>query len=93
MTFRFSSRSSERNHSKITGPYKIEKPNNSTGKNKFHLKCDCITGSIVNGLREPILFIFALVKPPGDKLYKTPRMKLFLKKINTSVSSLITLFL
>ena len=40
------------------------------GKNKFlkfntkkiHLKCDCIDGSVVNGVREPILFNFVLNK-------------------------------
>ena len=39
----------------IAGSYKSDKPINITGIDKFHLKCDCIQGSIVNGTREPIL--------------------------------------
>ena len=30
---------------------------------EVHLKCDCIKGSVVNGLRQPILFSFVLYKP------------------------------
>ena len=73
----------------IAGSYKSDKPNNITGINKVHLKCDCIQGSIVNGIREPILYSFALSSPPGLKIYKEPRIKLF-KKINKSVFSHIT---
>ena len=39
----------------IAGSYKSDKPINITGIDKVHLKCDCIQGSIVNGIREPIL--------------------------------------
>ena len=39
----------------IAGSYKSDKPINITGIDKIHLKCDCIQGSIVNGIREPIL--------------------------------------
>ena len=42
----------------IAGSYKTDKPINITGIDKIHLKCDCIQGSIVNGIREPILFSF-----------------------------------
>ena len=76
----------------IAGSFKSEKPNNFTGIDKIHLKCDCIQGSIVNGIREPILYSFALSSPPGYKLYKEPRIKLF-KKLNKSVLSHITIFL
>ena len=69
----------------IAGSYKSDKPINITGIDKIHLKCDCIQGSIVNGIREPILYPFALSSPPGHKIYKEPRVKLF-KKINKSVS-------
>ena len=31
--------------------------------NKIHLKCDCIDGSIQDGVRQPILFSFVLDKP------------------------------
>ena len=75
----------------IAGSYKSDTPINITGIDKLHLKCDCIQGSIVNGVREPILFSFALSSPPGHKIYKEPRVKLF-KKINKSVLSHITFY-
>ena len=64
----------------IAGSYKSEKPINITGIDKIHLKCDCIQGSIVNGIREPILYSFALDQPVGQKIYKEPKVKLFKKK-------------
>ena len=39
----------------IPGNYKSDKSTIITGINEVHLKCDCINGSIVNGIREPIL--------------------------------------
>ena len=75
----------------IPGSYKSDRPINITGIDKIHLKCDCIQGSIVNGIREPILYSFALSHPPGHKIYKEPRNKLF-KKINKSVLSHITFY-
>ena len=75
----------------IAGSYKGDKPINITGIDKVHLKSDCIKGSIVNGVREPILYSFALSSPPGHKIYKEPRVKLF-KKIIKSVLSHITFY-
>ena len=75
----------------IAGSYKSDKPINITGIDKIHLKCDCIQGSIVNGIREPILYSFALGSPPGHRIYKGPRIKLF-KKVNKSVLSQITFY-
>ena len=75
----------------IAGSYKSDKPINLTGTDKIHLKCDCIQGSIINGVREPILYSFALISPPGHKIYKEPRIKL-LKKVNESVLSHITFY-
>ena len=75
----------------IAGSYKSDKPINITGIDKIHLKCDCIQGSIVNGIRESILFSFDLSSPPGHKIYKEPRVKLF-KKVNKSVLSHITFY-
>ena len=75
----------------IAGSYKSDKPINITGIDKIHLKCDCIQGSIVNGIREPILYSLALSLPPGHKIYKESRIKLF-KKINKSVLSHITFY-
>ena len=76
----------------IPGLYKSDKPIHITGIDKVHLNCDCFTGSIVNGIREPFLYSFALSSPPGHKIFKEPRIKLF-KKINTSVLSLIRFYL
>ena len=75
----------------IAGSYKSEKPINITGIDKIHLKGDCINGSIVNGVREPIVYSFALSSPPGHKIYKEPRIKNF-KKIIKSVLSHITFY-
>ena len=75
----------------IAGSYKSDKPINITGIDKIHLKCDCIQGSIVNGIREPFLYSFAMSSPPGHEIYKEPRVKLF-KKINKSVLSHITFY-
>ena len=49
----------------IEGSYKSDKPTIITGIDKIHIKCDCVQGSIVNGIREPILYSFALSSPPG----------------------------
>ena len=76
----------------IAGLYKSERPIKITGIDKVHLKCDCVDGSIVNGTREPILYSFALDQPPGHKIYKEPKVKLF-KKINKRVLSHITFYL
>ena len=76
----------------ISGSYKSEKPINITGIDKVHLKCNCIDGSIVNSVRESILYSFAFDQPPGHKIYKEPKVKLF-KKINKSILSHITFYL
>ena len=52
----------------IPGSYKSNKPINITGIDKLHLKCNVIDRSIVNGVREPILYSFALDQPPGHKI-------------------------
>ena len=75
----------------IAGSYKSDKPINIIGIDKIHLKCDCLQGGIVNGTREPILYSFAFSSPPGHKMYKEPRVKLF-KKVNESVLSHITFY-
>ena len=75
----------------IAGSYKSDRRINITGIDKVHLNCDCIQGSIVNGIREPILYSFALSSPPGHKIYKDSKIKLF-KRINKSVLSHITFY-
>ena len=76
----------------LPGSYQSKQPISITGIDKVQLKCDCIQGSIVNGIREPILYSFALSSPPGHKIHKEPRVKLF-KKIKKSVLSHITFYL
>ena len=73
-------------HQLIAGSQKSDRPIDNTGVDKIHLKENCIQGSIVNGVREPILYSFALSSPPGHKIYKEPRIK-FSKEINISVLS------
>ena len=75
----------------IAGSYTSDRPINISGVDIIHLKCDCIQGSIVNGKRERILYSFALSSPPGHKIYKEPKIKLF-KKMNKSILSHITFY-
>ena len=75
----------------IAGSYEGDRPINISGFDKIHLKFNCINGSIVNGVREPFLFSFALFSPPGHKIYKEPRIKFF-KKMNKSFLSHITFY-
>ena len=75
----------------IAGSYKGDRPINITEIDKILLKCDCLQSSIVHGVREPILFSFALSSPPSHKRYKEPRIKLF-KKLNKSILSHITFY-
>ena len=70
----------------IPGSYKSEIPKNIIGVDKILSKCDCINGSIVNGIREPILYSFALRSPAGQKIFNEPKIKIFIK-INKSVLS------
>ena len=76
----------------LPGSYKGDRPIKITEIDKIHFKCDCIIGSIVNGVRESVLYSSALSCPPGHKIYKKPRIKLF-KKINKSVLFHITFYL
>ena len=75
----------------IPGWHKSGKPINNTSVDKVHSKCDCINGSIVNGVKEPIVYSSALDKPPGHKIYKEPRIKFF-KRMNKSVLSRFTFY-
>ena len=71
---------------------KIKKPKNITGVDKIHLNCNCIEGSIVNDIQEPILYSSALEQPPGHEIYEELRIELF-KRINKSVLSNVTNYL
>ena len=74
------------------GTHKSEKPVMITTTDKVHHKCDCVDGSIVNGIREKILFSFNLSAPPGYKIIKEPNTILF-KKINKTRLDKIQFFL
>ena len=69
-----------------------EKPVMITTTDKVHLKCDCVDGSIVNGIREQILFSFNLSAPPGYKIIKEPTTVLY-KSINKTRLDTIQFFL
>ena len=62
------------------GTYKSYKPNNITGIDKVDSKCNCVNGSVVNGIRETVLYSFGLSPPPGYKIYNQPGVTIFLKK-------------
>ena len=76
----------------IPGTHISEKPVMITTTDKVHLKCDCVDGSIVNGIREQILCSFNLSAPPGYKIIKEPNIILY-KKINKTRLDNIHFFL
>ena len=57
---------------KPSGVYTSDKLLNLNTINKIHLKCDVIDGSIVDGIRQPILYSFVLDKPAGYKVFYEP---------------------
>ena len=56
------------------------------------MKCDCIDGSIQDGVRQPILFSFVLDKPSGYKIFSEPET-IHYKTTNKSVLNTITFYL
>ena len=68
--------------------YNSQKIASLTTTNKTHLKCDVIDGSILSGLRQPILLSFLLDKPSGYKVFLEPETIHF-KKINKFVLNTI----
>ena len=80
------------NHDAIPGVYTSDIILNLSSTNKIHLKCDCIDGSIQDGVRQPILFSFVLDKLPGYKVFSEPET-IHYKKINKSVLNTITFYL
>ena len=65
---------------------------NSNTVNKIHLKCDIIDGSVVDGVRQPILYSFVLDKRPGYKVFCEPET-IHYKKLNKCVLITITFYL
>ena len=72
--------------------YLSQKIVNLSSTNKIHLKCDVIDGSVVNGIRQPILYSLVLDKPSGYKVFCQPET-IHYKKINKSVLNTITFYL
>ena len=72
--------------------YLSQKIVNLSNTSKIHLKCDAIDGSVVNGVRQPILYSFVLDKPAGYKVFCEPET-IHYKKINKSVLNTITFHL
>ena len=60
--------------------------------NKIHLKCDIIDGSVINGVRQPILYSFVLDKKLGYKIFSETEI-IHCKKINKSILNTITFYL
>ena len=80
------------NHDANPGVYTNDKILNLSSTNKIHLKCDCIDGSIQDGVRQPILFSFVLDKPSGYKVFREPET-IHYRKLNISVLNTATFYL
>ena len=80
-------------HSDSPGVYTSAKILNLSIISIFHLKRDVIVGSVVNGIREPILFSFILDKPLGYKVFSQNETVNFKKKPNKSVLNTIAFYL
>ena len=72
--------------------YVSQKIVNLSNTNKIHLKCDVIDGTVVDGVRQPILYSFVLDKLPGYKVFQEPET-IHYKKLNKSVLNTITFYL
>ena len=77
---------------KPSNVYTSDKILNLNKVNKIHLKCDIIDGSVINGVRQPILYSFVLDKKPGYKIFSEPET-LHYKKIIKSILNTITFYL
>ena len=71
--------------------YTSQKIVNIRSTSKIHLKCDCIHGSIQNGLRQPFLFSFIFDEPAVYKVFCEPET-IHYKKMNKSVLNTVTFF-
>ena len=50
-----------------------------TTTDKVNLKCDCVDGSVVNGILEQISLSFYSSPPPGYEIIKEPNIILYQK--------------
>ena len=80
------------NHVAIPGVYTSNKLLNLSTTNKIHFKADVIDGSVVVGVRQPILYSFVLDKPSGYKVFCEPET-IHYRKINKPVLNTITFYL
>ena len=60
---------------KIYDEYFSEKIRKVSTIRKIHLKCDCIDGSVLNGVRQPIPYSVVSDKFPGYKVISEPEIK------------------
>ena len=66
--------------------YTSQKIVNLGSTNKIPLKCDCIDGSVVDGIRQPILYSFVLDELPGYKVFANQKhntTKKYISVLNT----------
>ena len=56
------------------------------------MKCDVIDDSVVDGVRQPILYSFVFDKPSGYKVFCEPET-IHYKKINKSILNTISFYL
>ena len=75
----------------MPGVYTSTEASNLRTKN-FHLKCDVIDGSIVDGLRQPLLYSFVLDKPSGYGVFCEPET-IHCREISKSVLNKKNIFL
>ena len=66
--FGFSSGGDDKHYNEDTSQKNV----NLSSTIKIHLKCDLIDGSVVNGLRQPVLYSFLLDKPVVYKVFSQP---------------------
>ena len=59
-------------HADSPGVYTSEKIINLSTIDSIHLKCDCIDGSVVNDLRQSILYSLVFDKQSGYKVFLEP---------------------
>ena len=79
-------------HTDSPGEYTSDKVLNLSTKDEIHLKCDCITGSVINGVRQPVLYRFNLNNSPGFKLFCEPET-IHYRKVNKFVLNSIAFYL
>ena len=72
--------------------YLSQKTVHLSSTNKIHLKCDVINGSVVDGVRQPILYSFVFDKPSEYKVFCEPET-IHYKKMNESILNTITFYL